>query len=203
MIVTIKLEKAGTLELRIAKRLMFKITDLTISAAMIYSSDLNFIQSMAKYEEDEDGNPVEKKLERLDLSGINDYVINDYYRNFLTDNQFKNCRSLKTVLLPACLKEIKYRCFQDCTNLTEITLPSNLKYIYESAFSGCTNLKVIHCKMETMTPPLNTFPVEIMETCKLYVPKGYGDNYQLAWGFDNVIEVGEEEIESVNNQIEL
>lgn len=79
---------------------------------------------------------------------------------------FKDCVSLRQVILPSELTEIGYRtfegclslakidlppnlgtlnkeCFMKCTSLTKINLPSTLKILYRICFIGCTNLDTI------------------------------------------------------------
>ena len=49
---------------------------------------------------------------------------------------FRNCKSLKEVILPGTLKEIDGKCFSNCESLKEICLPDGLEEINTWAFSG-------------------------------------------------------------------
>ena len=71
-------------------------------------------------------------------------------------------------------------------------IPASVKSLGHSAFDGCTQLKEIHCL--PTTPPTITvsgFSSEVLNNCKLYIPKGSYNAYWIAqgWGdFKNIIE---------------
>lgn len=71
-------------------------------------------------------------------------------------------------------------------------IPASVKSLGHSAFDGCTQLKEIHCL--PTTPPTITvsgFSSEVLNNCKLYIPKGSYNAYWVAqgWGdFKNIIE---------------
>ncbi len=50
-------------------------------------------------------------------------------------------KSMKSIRLPAGLKEIRSNAFQACRGLTELELPDGLEVIGKSAFQGCNNLQ--------------------------------------------------------------
>lgn len=56
---------------------------------------------------------------------------------------FDGCASLKEVVLPSSITEIKYGAFWGCKQLQIINLPTGLKEIAESCFQGCTTLESI------------------------------------------------------------
>lgn len=57
----------------------------------------------------------------------------------IDENAFKGCKALKSVVLPATVKEIDKNAFLDCKALTSVTLPEGLTHIAEKAF-GRTGL---------------------------------------------------------------
>lgn len=69
------------------------------------------------------------------------YYVTDFW---LEGGQFKNCKSLKSVVLPDNLKFIAMRTFSGCTALTDVNIPAGIERIAEDAFKGCplTNLKI-------------------------------------------------------------
>lgn len=99
----------------------------------------------------------------LDLSKATG--ITDITRNKSGDSIFKNCLSLKKIILPNCLTSIGAYAFWSCsslesiiipenvtaigsmafsrTKITEIKLPSNLASLSSYLFSGCNNLSAI------------------------------------------------------------
>ena len=56
---------------------------------------------------------------------------------------FKDCKSLKDVILPDNLKAIPLGMFKNCTNLSKIVLPSTIEDINVAAFEGCKKLEYI------------------------------------------------------------
>lgn len=82
--------------------------------------------------------------------------------------------------------------FLICKSLKSITLGKNIRRLEYSTFSDCTQLQEIHCL--PITPPTITefcFDSEVLNNCKLYIPKGTYNDYWIAqgWGdFKNIIE---------------
>lgn len=58
----------------------------------------------------------------------------------IAEDSFKNCSSLKTVVLPGKLEVISSSAFKGCTSLTEVVLPDSVTYIGFKAFSDSNNL---------------------------------------------------------------
>ncbi|MBQ2521777.1 MAG: leucine-rich repeat protein, partial [Bacteroidales bacterium] len=56
---------------------------------------------------------------------------------------FKNCSSLKKVVLPAALSSLPQDCFSGCTALAKIAFPENLTAIPINCFQNCTALQSI------------------------------------------------------------
>ncbi len=57
------------------------------------------------------------------------------------NSAFKNCTSLKAIVLPSTIKRIDNYAFKGCGTLTTITLPSGLEYIGYAAFMGCDHIR--------------------------------------------------------------
>lgn len=55
-------------------------------------------------------------------------------------NAFRDCSSLKKVILEEGVQEIQYGAFRDCISLEEVVLPKSMLSIGSYAFSGCTKL---------------------------------------------------------------
>lgn len=56
---------------------------------------------------------------------------------------FRDCTSLKSIVLPHGVTNIDDSAFDGCTNLESIVLPNGLSKICEHTFDGCTNLESI------------------------------------------------------------
>ena len=61
----------------------------------------------------------------------------------LGDECFKDCTSLKTIIIPESVAEIGKYCFWLCESLEEINLPIGLKKLVGCCFYFCTSLKKI------------------------------------------------------------
>ena len=112
------------------------------------------------------------------------------------------------ITIPACVVNEKDRngyrvfvlqenAFANLKNLRKLTI-EGAPTIIPGTFSGCTALEEIHCKNmvypSRMDVQPDAFPEEILETCVVYVPKGYLKEYQeSAWGkiFTNIVEEGD------------
>ena len=53
---------------------------------------------------------------------------------------FKNCSSLTSVNIPNTIKEIKNSAFKNCTSLTSVTLSDSVRFVQSNVFSGCKSL---------------------------------------------------------------
>ena len=148
--ITVKLEKAGTLQDKIGSTKRDKITNLKIIGE-INGSDWRVIRYMAGrdyYDSESDG-----KLAILDLSetkivsGGGRYLYDDYLRDYFYthDNElgsraFYNCSGLTSLSLPSGITSIGWEAFSGCSGLTSLSLPSGLTSIDYNAFSGCSGL---------------------------------------------------------------
>ena len=56
---------------------------------------------------------------------------------------FRNCLTLKSIVIPSSIKEIYASSFASCANLEKVVLPSTLTGIGARAFYGCNALKTI------------------------------------------------------------
>lgn len=59
------------------------------------------------------------------------------------DHTFQRCTSLRSIIIPDGVEEIRDGAFDGCTALTSVTIPNSVTLIFSFAFSGCTSLKVI------------------------------------------------------------
>ncbi len=78
------------------------------------------------------------------------------------DYAFSGCDRLKTVHLPAQMKEIPCGLFRNCTNLSKINLPDGLESIQEAAFQDCINLAVLD-----LPETLRKIEIMAFEECRL------------------------------------
>lgn len=111
---------------------------------------------------------------------------------YLGYSAFESCTKLTSVTVNNEIEYIDGYSFSNCKSLKSITLGKNIRRLEYSTFSDCTQLQEIHCL--PITPPTITefcFDSEVLNNCKLYIPKGTYNDYWIAqgWGdFKNIIE---------------
>ena len=111
-----------------------------------------------------------KNIRYIQLTGgeITDNAFNVILRNYktlgtldlaaatnttLSDEAFKGCYNLQTLLLPAQLTSIPYMAVADCKALQAITIPATVEEIDNSAFENCRSIQSI--TFEGATSPEN------------------------------------------------
>lgn len=81
----------------------------------------------------------------LDLSNATGMTeIKCFGNNETYRSNFSNCKKLKSVILPKCLKELGWYAFASCSSLESITLPEDLTSIGFCSFRGCGLLKNVN-----------------------------------------------------------
>lgn len=89
-------------------------------------------------------------------------VINDWEENLLSDEVFRNCKTLKSINLPTEIRIIGQKVFENCSSLNQIKLPDSLEEIEAEAFSCCTSIESI-----TITEGLRVIKSDALPRSKL------------------------------------
>ena len=150
--ITLKLTKAGTLPNKIGIGKKNLVTSLKIIGE-INGTDLRFIREMAG--SDVKGNSTSGNLSVLDLSEARfvaggDYYYNNYSEHYYTSNDiigasaFRDCDSLKSVIIPSSVTEIREYAFDGCSSLINVNIPSSVTEIGCGAFGGCSSLTSVN-----------------------------------------------------------
>lgn len=132
-----------------------KITASGINAA----SEVYFVDEEVKrictenYDADGDGKVTYAELAKVTNIGAtfkgNTNIVNfEEFENFtsnknqLTNHEFHDCTSLKSIKLPSQIKNVGYHAFENCQSLETIDL-SNVTTLGDSAFFNCKSLKSV------------------------------------------------------------
>ena len=177
---------AGTLSDLIPEDEVLDIKKLLVLGSL-NGDDIRVLRKMAG--RDENGNLTAGSLEILNMyntkivSGGEGYYYKDSWWRYVSENSFgsdifRDCNSLKKVILPSSLTylgayafygcqnleevvlsdgltNIEHQAFYNCRKLTAVNIPSSVTYLSSWIFYGCINLKSID--LSTMTG-VNTIP---------------------------------------------
>ena len=148
----VNVKTAGTLSELITEDEKDELQKLIVSGN-INSDDIRTLRYMAG--RDEYGNPTVGSLEILNISrarivqgGDGYYNRDNWWRtvdyDHFGDDIFRECNSLKKVVLPSSLRTIGSYAFYGCQSLEEVVLPEGLTNIYYEAFGDCRKLATIN-----------------------------------------------------------
>lgn len=85
-----------------------------------------------------------KELEDIILSRTVVYKGKEFILTDISQEAFTKNKSIRSMVIPDGIVEIKDNQFNDCINLKEIVLPDNLRVIGRNAFENCSTLKNIN-----------------------------------------------------------
>ena len=103
-------------------------------------------------------------------NGTEELVMDSSYDYSSSNGAFKNCNSLKQVILPDQLKTLPQNTFDGCSALEEIEFGIYLESIGNKAFANCSSLQWVY-----LPESLKTIEAEAFSNCgaleALYIPK--------------------------------
>ena len=85
------------------------------------------------------------------------HIVLPKHLKIINQNAFLNCSSLKTISLPNTLTTINKSAFYNCSSLDSIFIPNTVKTLDNTVFGKCTNLKVIELPTSISTIPTSFF----------------------------------------------
>ena len=112
---------------------------------------------------------------------------------------FMNCKKIENIILPSKLKSIGSQAFCSCYALTNITIPQSVSLVDEYAFQECWGLLSIRVFWSL---PLkineNVFFQVDKKNCVLYVPLNSYQDYWLADGWGDFLNITEFDATKIN-----
>ena len=92
----------------------------------------------------------------------------------IPSKMFKNCASLKTIVIPNSVKEIGSAAFMGCHSMTEVDIPSSVAEIGGDAFNECHGLtKVVLRAGRPAKIKKDTFSKAMQKEGVFYVPNTF------------------------------
>lgn len=125
------------------------------------------------------------------------YVVLPSTLEYIGEAAFNKC-PIKGIQLPKSLKTINFDAFKNCKDIEELVIPNSVETINPGAFQGCSSLKCVYASYLspiTLTRS-NTwsydFPFyKVNSECCLFVPIGTASKYKAAkWDFPKYQEIG-------------
>lgn len=77
--------------------------------------------------------------------------------NYICQRAFKDCKSLRSVIISPTTEDLQTDAFNGCTSLTDVTIPIGVKNINKQVFMGCTALEHIKLPEGLKTIDNNAF----------------------------------------------
>ena len=150
--------ECSTLTKLICERHVENITNSAILCC--YALDTIIISAQAFDVNEGSWTSMPKNIRYIQLTGgeLTDNAFNVILRNYktlgtldlaaatnttLSDEAFKGCYNLQTLVLPAQLTSIPYMAVADCKALQAITIPATVEEIDNSAFENCRSIRSI------------------------------------------------------------
>lgn len=90
-------------------------------------------------------------------------------------DSFRDCNKIKRIVIPDNVRELDFSLFQGCSSLKSVVLGKGLTKVW-TPFSDCPVLDEIYSLSETPVTDI-TFPEELYQNTKLYIPKGSASAY--------------------------
>ena len=90
---------------------------------------------------------------------LSQFSVNDikYIVTSISDNSFRNCYNITSVVIPCSVTSIGNYAFSSCGKLNSITIPDNVVTIGSNAFNCCSYLETIHIGGPVEIIEANTF----------------------------------------------
>lgn len=115
-----------------------QVTTLILEG-VVNDADLKVIAELGRRNKVMSRGKEVKAYLNVDLERVR-YFNGDRECDYLPDNVFQGCKTLRSIALPYRLREIGRSAFSGCTDLVAVAMPDDLDQIGRSAFYDCSSL---------------------------------------------------------------
>lgn len=109
----------------------------TTSTGLVYTPSGDLTSASVYW----DGTTTYENFDAVVIESSYEFVGYNLPVTTIDDSGFKNCTTLKRLILPDSVTFINSKAFAGCTGLTEMTVPDSVVGISSGAFSGCSKLQ--------------------------------------------------------------
>ena len=109
----------------------------TTSTGLVYTPSGDLTSASVHW----DGTTTYENFDAVVIESSYEFVGYNLPVTTIDDNGFKNCTTLKRLILPDSVTFINSKAFAGCTELTEMAVPDSVVGISSGAFSGCSKLQ--------------------------------------------------------------
>lgn len=109
----------------------------TTSTGLVYTPSGDLTSASVHW----DGTTTYENFDAVVIESSYEFVGYNLPVTTIDDNGFKNCTTLKRLILPDSVTFINSKAFVGCTELTEMAVPDSVVGISSGAFSGCSKLQ--------------------------------------------------------------
>lgn len=137
-ILSLRVRRPGELARQLTPEDQQRVTTLILEG-VISDADIRVIAELGRRRTILSQGKEVKAYLNVDLENVR-YFIDDHESDYLPDNAFRDCKTLRSIVLPYRLRELGRSVFYGCTSLQVVAMPDDLERIGRNAFYGCSSL---------------------------------------------------------------
>lgn len=140
-VLDLRLRRTGELDRQLLPEDRLHVTTLILEG-VVNDADLRVIADLARRKTIMSHGKEVKAFLNVDLENVR-YFNGDKECDYLPESAFRDCKSLRSIVLPYRLREIGKSVFSGCSNLEVVAMPDDLDRIGRNAFYDCSSLSSI------------------------------------------------------------